>query len=262
MYQKNDPHRVESVDRALLLLLALGTRGQLSVTDAAIEIGVAPSTAHRLLSTLVHRRFAVQGPGRLYYPGPELNWRTYAPSGGQLIRLIRPLMEQVYAAITETIHLQVPIGTEIRLIDGIESERQLRVGLRIGTRMAAYCAAGGKAMFADLEWSEVEALHVDGLPPWPTAKIHDLRTLRQHVLAARQRGYGMNVDETELGVTVIGVSVRAANQRPLCAITVATPTARFDAECETRIAKALFVARNAAEHEIASNKDTSSKFLA
>ena len=249
-WRVKDPNRVESVDRALVLLQVLGTRGRLSVSDAAAEIGVAASTAHRLLATLVRRRFAVQGPGRLYYPGPELNWRTNSPTGSQLIRLMRPLIDQVHAATRETVHIMVPVGADVRLLDGLESEEQLRVGLRIGARMPAYCAAGGKAMFADLDWSEVEALHPNGLRPWPTAKIQDMEALRRHVLLARKRGYSTNADETERGVTVIGVSIRAPNGRPLAAMTVATPTARYDSRCETAFAEALAVVRVVAEREV------------
>lgn len=250
MQQKNDPNRIASVDRALALLQVLGTRGRLSVSDAAAEIGVAASTAHRLLATLVRRKFAIQGPGRLYYPGPEMNWRTNSPSGNQLLRLMRPLIDRVHAATKETVHMMVPVGADVRLLDGMESEQQLRVATRIGARMPGYCAAGGKAMFADLEWSEVEALHPNGLRPWPTAKIHDMETLHRQIVLARKRGYSINADETERGVTVIGVSIRAPNGRPLAAMTVATPTARYDARCEAEFAKVLAAARIAAEKEV------------
>lgn len=250
MQRKKDPNRIESVDRALALLQVLGTRGRLSVSDAAAEIEVAPSTAHRLLATLVRRKFAVQGPGRLYYPGPELNWRTNSPSGSHLIRLMRPIVDRVHSSTRETVHIMVPVGADVRLLDGLESEEQLRVGLRIGARMPAYCAAGGKAMFADIDWSEVEALHPSGLRPWPTAKIFDMETLRRHVSLARKRGYSINADETERGVTVIGVSIRAPNGRPLAAMTVATPTARYDTACEAEFAKALAAARTEAESAV------------
>lgn len=250
MERKRNPNLVESVDRALALLQALGTRGRLSVSDAASEIDVAASTAHRLLATLVKRKFAVQGADRLYYPGPELAWRLNSPGGTQLIRLMRPLVEQVHASTGETVHIMVPIGADVRLIDGLESEEQLRVGLRIGARMPGYCASGGKAMFAELDWSEVEALHPNGLRPWPTAKIHDMEGLRRQLVLARKRGYSINADETERGVSVIGVSIRAQNGRPLAAMTVATPTARYDARCEVEVSKALKAARAIAESQI------------
>ena len=66
----NKTGHLESVDAALRLLQMLGRDGQLRVTDAADELGVAASTAHRLLSTLRYRGFAVQAGDRTYRPGP------------------------------------------------------------------------------------------------------------------------------------------------------------------------------------------------
>ncbi|WP_264004665.1 helix-turn-helix domain-containing protein [Mycolicibacterium sphagni] len=51
---------IGSVGNALHLLQALRDGGALRLTDAARELNVAPSTAHRLLSMLVNRGFAVQ----------------------------------------------------------------------------------------------------------------------------------------------------------------------------------------------------------
>lgn len=246
-----DPTRIESVDRALVLLQALATRGCLSVTDAATEIDVAVSTAHRILSTFVLRRFAVRGPNRLYYPGPELSWHSAAPSGARLIRILRPFLEKLGAQTRETIHLLTPLGADLKFIDGVESERHLRVGLRLGARMPGYCGAGGKAMFADLAWADVEALHPNGLPPWDTAKIRDMAGLKRELAATRQRGYGLNRDETEAGVTTLGISLRALNRRPLAAVTIAMPSVRHTGEREEALSKYLLAVKAESEQEIA-----------
>src|SRR5690242_11849840 len=61
-----------SADNALRLLQLLRDGGGLRLTDAARELGVAPSTAHRLLTTLVYRGFAIQDEKRCYHPGPAM----------------------------------------------------------------------------------------------------------------------------------------------------------------------------------------------
>ena len=64
---------IESVDNALRLLLLLERDGRVRVSDAADALGVAPSTAHRLLAMLEHHGFARQEPSsRAYLPGPTL----------------------------------------------------------------------------------------------------------------------------------------------------------------------------------------------
>ena len=56
---QNEPaYRLASVDHALQLALALRQDGPLRTVDAARRLGVAPSTAHRLLAMLVYRGFA------------------------------------------------------------------------------------------------------------------------------------------------------------------------------------------------------------
>ena len=65
---------IESVDNALRLLLLLGERTEeVRLTDVSAELGVASSTAHRILAMLIWRGFARQDPRtKTYGPGPTL----------------------------------------------------------------------------------------------------------------------------------------------------------------------------------------------
>ena len=51
-------YAIRSVDNALRLAVILQMEGAISVADAADRLGVAGSTAHRLLQTLVYRDYA------------------------------------------------------------------------------------------------------------------------------------------------------------------------------------------------------------
>jgi IclR family transcriptional regulator, acetate operon repressor len=63
---------LESVDNALRLLQMLRDVGAVRLNQAATELGIARSTAHRLLAMLVYRGFAVQDEKRIYHPGPAM----------------------------------------------------------------------------------------------------------------------------------------------------------------------------------------------
>ena len=54
--------RVQSLERALDLLEALAGTDELGVSEIAAQTGLVPSTAHRLLGTLVARGYAAQNP--------------------------------------------------------------------------------------------------------------------------------------------------------------------------------------------------------
>src|ERR1700721_2047640 len=66
------PYPVQSVDHVLQLLLMLKRDGLLRVSDGAAELGVAKSTAHRLISMLRFRGFVEQASDRTYRVGSAL----------------------------------------------------------------------------------------------------------------------------------------------------------------------------------------------
>lgn len=88
------PYAIASVDHALRLASLLQLEGRTTVSDAAARLGVAPSTAHRLLAMLVYRDFAVRDT-REYRVGPLLAAVDHAPSGtAELREAARPHMER------------------------------------------------------------------------------------------------------------------------------------------------------------------------
>ena len=83
--------------------------------------------------------------------------------------------------------------------------------------MPAHCSAGGKAMLAALSPHEVEQRYEDGLPPWPSAKVTSLSALQRELEGTRKRGYGINVEETEPGVSGVAAAVLTPAGRPIAA---------------------------------------------
>jgi DNA-binding IclR family transcriptional regulator len=66
-------YAIASVDHALRLAVLLQLEGPVTVSAAAERLGVARSTAHRLLTMLVYRDFAVQDEDRRYRAGPVID---------------------------------------------------------------------------------------------------------------------------------------------------------------------------------------------
>lgn len=219
---------VAAVDRALDLLGLLRRTGDVSVSEAAHHLGCAPSTAHRLLTTLVLRGFAVQDHRRRYRPGPQLTGVPEPlPGRTRLAQLALPVLEAARDTLGETVHLMVLQGTEIEFVEGAESRTQLRVVAHRGERLPAFTSAGGKAMLARLSNPELDRLYADGLVSWPGARVSTRQGLRRMMARVRGEGYAVNIEETERGVSGVGVAVLDAADRPLAAVTSATPSVRF-----------------------------------
>jgi IclR family transcriptional regulator, acetate operon repressor len=219
---------LESVDRALLLIDALRDGRTWSVKEVADHLGIAPSTAHRLLNALKFRRFAEQAGDRGYRAGAALRGGVEDRAElDSLKRAARPALEMLHDDVGETAQLMVRRGTDIEFLDGIESDRPLRVVARFNDRLPAHCSAGGKALLAELEPHELDELYAAGLPTWSTASITTLDALNRHLATIRRTKHGINRDETEPGVSGVGVVFSGADGRSAGALTLAIPTARF-----------------------------------
>src|SRR3954464_12663411 len=188
-----------SVDNALWLLELIGERQALRVAEAADLLGVARSTAHRLLTALRRRGFVMQDrPNGAYRPGPALvEIGLAAVSRIDIRRVARPVLEELREQTQETASLAVLEGTTIRFVDCAESPRSVRVGNRTGVIRAAHASAVGKAILASLSGPELDRRYPDEtLPPATTAAAMTQTTrLRAELETIRTQGYALNWEE-------------------------------------------------------------------
>jgi IclR family transcriptional regulator, acetate operon repressor len=223
------PYAIESVDNALRLLQVLRDSGQVRVSDAAAELGIARSTAHRLLSMLVYRDFAVRTDDHVYLPGPALSAPPLRGEPAQHLRqLLRPHMEALRDRVTETVNLTVRLGTQTRFLHTVECAQVLRVGDRQGTILPAWRTSGGRALLAELPDAQLTALlrGASGRPPEGMTAA-ERRSLVTQLRLVRDQGYAENIEESESGVSAIGVCVRDRLGDPVAALSVSAPSVRY-----------------------------------
>lgn len=220
--QNKPAYAIDSVDNALRLLLMLRRDRQLRVSTAAAELGVARSTAHRLLAMLVYHGFVVQDEERVYLQGPVFSDFGRGMDSAALAALVRPHLDRLGKQTDETVNLMIRVGAQVRFIDSIEGRHALRIADRKGVALSAHLTSGGKALLAELPRSEIERIH----PEWP-ADSREMHHLLRQLSATRANGYGINVEESEPGVLAIGMVVRGPDELPVGSLTVAAPTARI-----------------------------------
>lgn len=234
------PAPVESVDRALRLLLYLRDNDSISVKEAAEHLGIAASTAHRLLTTLARQGFAVQDFARRYWLGSAMSdvGPREVTETELLAAAARPLAE-LQARVQETVQIMVLRRGNIRFLDGLEPNALLRVTRRKDYEMPAFVSAGGKAILGHLSNPEVEEIYRRGLLEWPTRRVESMTMMKRMLSQVRRLGYGLSVEETEQGVVGVGVAVIGPDSKPVAALTVAIPSVRFRREDVPEYAAAL-----------------------
>lgn len=246
---------VQSVERALRLARRLGEGRRLTVTSAAQELGCAPSTAHRLLSSLVRQDFAARDGQRGYVAGGALRAPVAPVPADDLQRSVMPALRGLHELTGETVQFMVLSGRDVLFVDGVQDEANvLRVIMRRGSRIPAYCSAGGKAILADLSPAEVAELHRGGLSPWPSARFTAVKSLTRHLAEVRRSGYGLSREETERGVHGVGVRLDVPGGEIRAALTVAVPSVRFRRDDIAFYVAGLETARTEAEREISGRR--------
>jgi len=234
---------ITSVDNALRLLALFREREKVRLSDAREHLGVAHSTAHRLLAMLAYHGFVQQDrDSRVYLAGPALvEIGLAAVRHMDIRRHARPVLEERAGGYGETAHLSALEAGTVRYLDAVESSRALRVAARTGTALAANCTASGKAMLAALPAPELAALFPDGaaLPALTRHSITSRGRLEDELAAVRERGFALNREESEDGVASVAVAVLDGRRAPVAALSVSAPVSRLADDLAAEIAAQL-----------------------
>ena len=238
---KTPAYPIESVDNALKLLHMLRKRSHLRVSEASAAIGVARSTAHRLLAMLQHHGFARRDPvSHAYIAGPALLDVGLAALRDRDIRpQARPFLETLSRETGETVHLIALQGREVLFLDCVESARTVRVGNRTGLLLPAHFTSAGKALLAALPPARFRARYPEGRLEGLTRR--SLRTrarLEREGRLVRRRGYATNFGETEEDIGSVGVLIQDRHRLPRAALSVAAPTSRLTDRAISTMARA------------------------
>lgn len=224
---------IESVGNALRLLTMFRHTPRLRLSVARAELGVAQSTAHRLMAMLVYYGFVRQDPiSRAYLAGPALMEIGLAVVQSMDIRTVaHDILVELSATTHETTHLAQLEDTHVRFLDGVESDRALRVASRTGRTLPAYATSVGKALLAYLSAEELRARYPEEkFTDRPTDKtVEKLSDLEAQLDKVRRQGYATNSSESEEGVSSIGVAVIHPVRGPVAALSVAAPVGRLPA---------------------------------
>lgn len=221
---------IGSVDRALQLVLLLAEQPELRLTEASKYLGVASSTAHRLLAMLQYRGFVRQDrDSKVYRPGPALVSTAFAILGRiDITGAAQPTLRKLSERLQESVHVGMLDGSTVRFVVAEEGPTAVRVATRLGRVMAAHCTSTGKAMLAQLSEGEINRLYPEEDLARITAHSISTRTaLHAELGKIRQRGYAVNREESEESVASVAVPIPTPAPGLRLALNAAAPSHRL-----------------------------------
>ena len=224
---------VQSVGRSFDILEALAGAGEVGLVELAGRAGLQPSTAHRLLSTLADRGYVLQNAhtGRylLGYKLLELASSVHQRTA-HLRALARPHLVSIQKITGETASLTLLEPPSVVYVDQIEGSRSVRMFAHIGAAVLPHTAAAGKAMLAFTPASEVaEICGPEPLEQLTPHTITALSALEDELARVRRRGYAIDNEEHETGVSCVAAPIFDHGGVVRAAISVSAPTPRVHA---------------------------------
>ena len=226
--------QVQSLTRGLSLLEALArAEGGLTLTDVAQRVQLAPSTAHRLLSTLEKMGYVYQGGdlGRWYVGLQAFTVGTSFLANRDFVAQSHPYMRRLMEQSGETANLGILDGTDAVFIDQVQCREMMRTIVKLGSRVPLHASGVGKAIFAAMPDDEIEAiLKVKGLPRITANTITSPETMWAAIRVIRQRGWSFDDEEHALSTRCVAAPIYNEHAEVLGAISLAGPSSRLPDE--------------------------------
>jgi IclR family acetate operon transcriptional repressor len=208
------------------------------VSSAADHLGVARSTAHRMLATLQAEGFVRQDPlSKTYGAGPKLLEIGLSAVRSLDVRAAaRPALQALSTETGETAHVVILDGTDVLFVDSVESTRAVRVGSRVGMTMPAHCTAAGKVILARAPEAEIEA-YLAALPEAMTDRsLVDAEAVRAELRTVAEQGWAANFEESEDGLSAVAAAIDDPSGAVRSSITLSLPASRLPRERAVELA--------------------------
>jgi IclR family transcriptional regulator, acetate operon repressor len=226
--------QVQSVTRALLILNTVaGQTSGIKLTELARTLGLAPSTTHRLLTTLQEQRYVQYDRDTSHW---QIGIQAFVTGNGflssrDLVTVARPFMRRMMDENGETVNLAISEGDDVIYMAQVESREMMRVYSKPGNRVPLHCSGVGKAIMMLMGESDVERIGRDiGLPRVTDKTFTDVGKLAQELKISRARGYAIDDEEHAVGLRCVASVIFDEFAEPMAAVSISGPAARVSSE--------------------------------
>jgi len=224
--------RIQSVDRAVDLLLAVAAASPAAATAPALAraCGLNRATAWRLLKTLQGRGLVAvdESTGR-YSIGLTAMELGSAAGPDALIAAARPVLERICEQTGETASLAVPGMGGLTYVDEVTPTAVLTASW-LGRSVPLHATSTGKALLAFLPAEQVRRVLAGALPQFTDTTITEPDALAAELAATRARGYGVCAGELESSLYGVSAPVLDRNRHPLAVLSIWGPQDRVKQE--------------------------------
>ncbi len=232
--REKSEYLIQSVSNACDILECFSLdEEEIGINELVKRLGLNKTQVQRLLTTLEYRGFVersrVTGGYKLGLKIFELG-QVYT-TRLQIFKKAKPILEFVVGECNETAYLGDLRGEYVVYLMSEETTKPVRAISRVGSRFRPHSTALGKAILAFIGDEVVDEIYPDEeLPAYTENTIRTKSQLKEELQRIRERGYSVDMEETEPGVNCVAVPVFDYRTKVVAGISISGPVTRFSME--------------------------------
>ena len=214
----------------MLEAIARSPKG-LTLTELSQQLQAPKSSLLVLLRPLVHHYYLNHEGGKYGLGSEVFQLSAEILSARSFTRIIRPFLEELNAATTESVYLVI-INRDMGLasyIEGIESQNPVRYVAPPGTVRPLHVSAAGRVLLAFQEesWRE-RYIETTALITPSTHQPIDPDELREDLAEVRRTGIAISMNAAISGAGGMAAPIMVANQPVSAALLISAPAERLE----------------------------------
>lgn len=239
--------QIKSLSKALVILEFLGKHPNgVSLQDIAVGTGFNKSSIHRVLSTFEDSGYVAQiFSGKEYRLTMKLMHLGQTALNSDMTGVVKPYLSDLLAEVNETVNFLSFDADNIIFQDKFEPrDSSFRTRTYIGLHSPMYCSAAGKCYLAfssdtvrESYWQRNSSM----MKKLTETTILDKKTFFETLEQIQLRGYAIDDEENEAGISCIAVPIFDKNNMPVYAVSVSTLTPKMRQIGYPEIAKKIKV---------------------
>lgn len=201
-----------------------------SLAEIAADMQMPKASLHRMLASLEAGGLVIREPGErnAYVVGPrlaQLGLNVMTHTGAR--RLRHAILTKLVAELGETCNLTMLHETEVLYLDRVEAPWPLRLDLKPGSHVPAWCSASGKLLLAMRPREErhalVQAMKLERFTP---NTITDSGLLEAELDRIQHKGVAIDNEEFVIGVVCVAAPISDPTGACIAAVAVHAPVSR------------------------------------
>jgi DNA-binding IclR family transcriptional regulator len=236
--KENTKYHLGTVSKALQVLDLFKKEKVLGITEIGRKLSIAKSNIFRIVITLEHWGYLEKTEDQKYKLGTAFAFfGNLVLERQEIISIARPFLQKLRDSHNETVHLSIQTpDNEVCFMLKENAVHSIQMASTVGLKMPLYITASGKVLLAFSQPAIIEAyISSCNFERKTNNTIVTKDKLKEKLDQIRKNGYGIDDEESEVGLICFAAPVKNIAGITIAAISMSGPAFRMRDNKKARV---------------------------